>query len=163
MSIYLGCRSACHFSEVVSPTRHAPMADYTGRKRFLRANSGQYSARGSGTLHIVRGDSPRALINHDQNGPVSPSIFERRVKALAPVSGVEPLRSALVCSRLIGLALDEEWLHVLVLQDLYGRPLGSVALRDRKERVLRVRHHRARGRSCGSSGTWTAWPSAAEA
>ena len=39
---------------------------------------------------------------------------------------------------------DEEGLHVLVLQDLHGCLLGSVSLRDREKRLLRLRHHRAR-------------------
>src|SRR5664279_755076 len=45
---------------------------------------------------------------------------------------------------LTALALDEERLHLLVLQDLHGCLLGSVALRDRQELLLRLRHHRAR-------------------
>src|SRR5258708_30338909 len=36
------------------------------------------------------------------------------------------------CSRLVALALDEEGLHVLVLQDLRGCALGSVSLRHRE-------------------------------
>ena len=45
------------------------------------------------------------------------------------------------CSRFVALALDEERLHLLVLQDLHDGLLGSVALRDREERLLRLRHH----------------------
>ena len=48
------------------------------------------------------------------------------------------------CSRFVALALDEERLHLLVIQDLHGRLLGSVALRDREVRLLRLRHHRTR-------------------
>lgn len=48
------------------------------------------------------------------------------------------------CSRFVALALDEERLHLLVLQDLHGCALGSVALHDREERLLRLSHHRAR-------------------
>jgi hypothetical protein len=55
-----------------------------------------------------------------------------------------PTQAACHCSRLVALALDEEGLHLLVLQDLHGRLLGSVVLRDREERLLRLRHHRAR-------------------
>ena len=47
-------------------------------------------------------------------------------------------------SRLVALSDDEEGLHLLVLQDLHARLLGSLALRDREERLLRLRHHRAR-------------------
>jgi hypothetical protein len=47
-------------------------------------------------------------------------------------------------STLVALAPDEEGLHLLVFQDLHGRLLGSVALRDREERLLRLPHHRAR-------------------
>src|SRR5689334_3434327 len=47
-------------------------------------------------------------------------------------------------SRFVALALDEERLHLLILQDLHCRLLGSVALRDREERLLRLPHHRAR-------------------
>src|SRR5262245_2256300 len=53
-------------------------------------------------------------------------------------------QNSLCCSRFVGLALDEEGLHVLVLQDLHDRLLRSVALRDREERLFRLRHHRAR-------------------
>ena len=81
--------------------------------------------------------------------------------ALRKISGGE---SRFCCrSRLVVIALDEEGLHVLVLQNLHGRLLGSAALRDREERLLRLRHHRARGHSYGWSGIWTAWPSAAAA
>src|ERR1700693_4064635 len=55
-----------------------------------------------------------------------------------------PTQAACCCSRLVALALDEEGLHLLVLQDLHGHLLGSIALRDREERLLRLRHHRAR-------------------
>src|SRR3954447_4846579 len=48
------------------------------------------------------------------------------------------------CSRFVALALDEERLHLLVLQDLHGCLPGSVALHDREERLLRLRHHRTR-------------------
>src|SRR5450631_282663 len=54
------------------------------------------------------------------------------------------LQNSLCCSRFVALALDEEGLHILVLQDLHGCLLGSVALRDREERLLRLSHHRAR-------------------
>src|SRR4051794_38128468 len=54
------------------------------------------------------------------------------------------LQNSLCCSRFVALALDEERLHLLVLQDLHGCLLGSVALRDREERLLRLSHHRAR-------------------
>src|SRR3954463_10013132 len=54
------------------------------------------------------------------------------------------LQNSPYCSRFVALALDEEWLHLLVLQDLHGCLLGSVALRDREERLLRLRSHRAR-------------------
>src|ERR1700680_2600609 len=55
-----------------------------------------------------------------------------------------PTPAPCCCSRLVALALDEEGLHLLVLQDFHDRILRSVALRDRKERLLRLRHHRAR-------------------
>src|ERR1019366_8087652 len=55
-----------------------------------------------------------------------------------------PTQAACCYSRLVALALDEEGLHLLELQDLHGRLLGSVALRDREERLLRLRHRRAR-------------------
>src|SRR5689334_24967181 len=55
-----------------------------------------------------------------------------------------PTQAACRCSRLVAVALDEEGLHLLVLQDPHGRLLGSDALRDRKERLLRPSHHRAR-------------------
>ena len=42
---------------------------------------------------------------------------------------------------LSGNCTVEEGLHLLVLQDLHGRLLGSVALRDREERLLRLRRH----------------------
>src|SRR5436305_6580467 len=48
------------------------------------------------------------------------------------------------CSRFVALPLDEERLHLLVLQDLHGCLFGSVALRHREERLLRLSHHRAR-------------------
>src|ERR1700745_3366189 len=48
------------------------------------------------------------------------------------------------CSRFVALALDEERFHLLVLQDLHSWLPGSVALRDREVRLLRLRHHRAR-------------------
>ena len=48
------------------------------------------------------------------------------------------------CSKFVALAFDEEWLHLLVLQDLHGYALGSVALHDREERPLRLSQHRAR-------------------
>src|SRR4051812_34836483 len=48
------------------------------------------------------------------------------------------------CSRFVALALHKERLHLFVLQDLHGGLLGSVAPRDREERLLRLRHHRAR-------------------
>src|SRR3984957_12035896 len=51
---------------------------------------------------------------------------------------------AACCSRLVALALDEEGLHLLVLQDLHDRPVGSVHLPDREELLLRPRHHCAR-------------------
>src|ERR1017187_3484288 len=54
------------------------------------------------------------------------------------------LQNSLGCSRFVALALDEEGLHLLVLQDLHDCLLGSVALRDREERLLRLRHHRTR-------------------
>src|ERR1022692_1641182 len=54
------------------------------------------------------------------------------------------LQNSLGCSRFVALALDEEGLHLLVLQDLHDCLLGSVALHDREERLLRLRHHRAR-------------------
>src|ERR1035441_5944280 len=54
------------------------------------------------------------------------------------------LQNSLGCSRFVALALDEEGLHLLVLQDLHDCLLGSVALRDRQELLLRLRHHRAR-------------------
>jgi hypothetical protein len=44
-------------------------------------------------------------------------------------------------SRFVALALDEERLHLLVLQDLHGRLLGSVALRNREECPIRLSHH----------------------
>src|SRR5579885_169049 len=47
------------------------------------------------------------------------------------------------CSKFVALALDEEWLHLLVLQDLHSWPPRSVTLRDREVRLLRLRHHRA--------------------
>src|SRR5215471_12961605 len=53
------------------------------------------------------------------------------------------LQNSLCCSS-APLALDEEGLHLFVLQDLHSWLLGSVALRDREERLLRLRHHRAR-------------------
>src|SRR5450432_1217112 len=43
-----------------------------------------------------------------------------------------PTQAACYCSRLVVLALDEEGLHLLVLQDLHGCLLGSVGLRDRE-------------------------------
>src|ERR1700729_4159117 len=55
-----------------------------------------------------------------------------------------PTHATRCFSRLAALARDEEGLHLLVLQDLHGRLLGSVALRDREQRLLRLRHHRAR-------------------
>src|SRR6266567_5323202 len=55
-----------------------------------------------------------------------------------------PTQAVCCCSRLVALARDEEGLHVLVLQDLHGCALGSVSLRHREERLLRLRHHRAR-------------------
>src|SRR5436305_3997707 len=54
------------------------------------------------------------------------------------------LQNSPYCSRFVPLALDEERLHLLVLQDLHGCLLGSVALGDREERLLRLSHHRAR-------------------
>src|SRR5215475_3425255 len=53
-------------------------------------------------------------------------------------------QNSLCCSTFVALALDEERLHFLVLQDLHSRLLGSVVLRDREERLFRLRHHRAR-------------------
>src|SRR5690348_4551297 len=53
------------------------------------------------------------------------------------------LRRSLCCS-CAPLALDEEGLHLLVLQDLHSCVFGSAALRDREQRLLRLRHHRAR-------------------
>src|SRR6202035_322910 len=55
-----------------------------------------------------------------------------------------PTQAACCCSRLVALALDEEGLHVLILPDLHGCALGSVSLCHREERLLRLRHHRAR-------------------
>src|SRR5580704_8286994 len=55
-----------------------------------------------------------------------------------------PTQAACCCSRLVALALDEEGPHLLVLQDLHGCLLGSVALSDREERLLRLRHHYSR-------------------
>jgi hypothetical protein len=44
---------------------------------------------------------------------------------------MEAVLTSLFGSRLVALALHEEGLHLLELQDLHGRLLGSVALRDR--------------------------------
>lgn len=46
--------------------------------------------------------------------------------------------------RLVAIAFHEEGLHFLVLQDFHGRLSRSVALRDCEERLLGLRHHRAR-------------------
>src|SRR5689334_23020019 len=43
------------------------------------------------------------------------------------------------CSTFVALAFDEEWLHLLVLQDLHGWRRGSVTLRNREVRLLRLR------------------------
>src|SRR5689334_23219308 len=62
------------------------------------------------------------------------------------------LQNSLCCSS-APLALDEEGLHNLVLQDLHSCLFGSAALRDREERLLRLRPpSRARGHSYGWSG-----------
>src|ERR1035441_4559459 len=39
-----------------------------------------------------------------------------------------PTQAACCCSKLVALALDEEGLHLLELQDLHGRLLGSVEI-----------------------------------
>ena len=68
------------------------------------------------------------------------------------------------CSRSVAIALYEERLHLLVRQDLHGCILRSVALRDRVRTPAPTEPpSRARRHSCGSSGIWTAWPSAAVA
>jgi hypothetical protein len=51
-----------------------------------------------------------------------------------------PTQTACCCSRLVALALDEEGLHLPVLQDLHSRPLGSVALRYREELLVVSAH-----------------------
>src|ERR1035438_9064780 len=45
------------------------------------------------------------------------------------------LQNSLGCSRFVALALDEEGLHLLVLQDLHDCLLGSVARSEREERL----------------------------
>src|SRR5579862_6376670 len=55
-----------------------------------------------------------------------------------------PLNHSVRCSRLAAIALDEEGLHLFVFQDLHHRFPGSTGRRDREERLLRLRHHRAR-------------------
>jgi hypothetical protein len=95
--------------------------------------------------------------------------WDVRLTAAAVPFSLRAQTSHLGCARQIcdyGSSLSpltKKRLHVLVLQDLHGRLHGSVVLRDREKRPLRPGHDRARGCSCGSSGTWTAWPSAAVA
>src|SRR5215831_6560571 len=53
-------------------------------------------------------------------------------------------QNSLCSSRFVALALDEEGLHLLVLQDPHRRLLWSAAVCDREECLFRLRHHRAR-------------------
>src|ERR1017187_7355785 len=71
--------------------------------------------------------------------PRSPWVSEPKHR-----NAFNPTQAACCRSRLLALAPDEEGLHFLVLQNLHGRPLRSTALRDRKECLLRLRHHSAR-------------------
>src|SRR6202162_2905522 len=78
------------------------------------------------------------------SGPPCRNMASPAIETTQTPQRFNPTQAACCCSRLVALALDEEGLHLLVLQDLHGRLLGSIALRDREERLLRLRHHRAR-------------------
>src|ERR1700730_11765420 len=71
------------------------------------------------------------------------AVHQLNIRAQTP-QRFNPTQAACWRSRLLAFALDEEGFHFLVLQNLHGRPLRSVALRDRKECLLRLRSHPAR-------------------
>ena len=97
-------------------------------------------------LRIGPGEHARSPVGHRkvQGQRLSFLRWSSAAPAVARSGPGEAVLLSLFGSRLVALALDKEGLHILVLQDLHGRLLGSVTLRDCEERLLRLRHHRAR-------------------
>jgi hypothetical protein len=69
---------------------------------------------------------------------------------------LQPNSSSLLLRKARRSRPDEEGLHLLVLQDLHGRLLGSVALPDREERLRRHRARISRARELYQDGDYDA-------
>ena len=72
-----------------------------------------------------------------------PEAVKRRRRVWRSSAGVNwsSASAASSCSWCVAIACHEERLHLLVLENLYRRSRGALALREREKRLLRLHHH----------------------
>ena len=137
-AVRASARVQCRTSWILrTPSACRPCSVSTG-PRFTSASQRNCSC--SGDIGQVY-NAPEYLLCADHFRAVATMM--RDVSGNQTPQHFSPTQAVCCCSRLVALALDEEGFHVLVLQDLHGCALGSVSLRHREERLLRLRHHRA--------------------
>ncbi len=75
-----------------------------------------------------------------------PEAVKRRRRVWRSSAGVNwsSASAASSCSWCVAIACHEERLHLLVLENLYRRSRGALALREGEKRLLRLRDHGAR-------------------